>query len=443
MGEQKLPPVDPSEDPGSNVVPLSSVVAADRTRRQESLQARLRTFRDLNELPDADHEQMLGELLVRGHRLLIGADSGHGKSTFVNDMIRCLATGEVFLESKHFTGIPPGKRDDGAPYRVLVIDCEQSDRTVKKRLREAGIQDLEYCHYWLIPEGLDISNPAMVDYQVLETALVDLKPDVVVIDPLFKMHKGDPNDAKLAAMVMSAVDNWRATYNFGLIIPVHVRKLASGQAANRKISLSDVYGAGTWTWGSEVVVGIERHKDPVSGRQSSTLRWLKCRDDASMFEQSWGMVLTTGGVFRRLLDASDTTPAGKEEAKERGKTLLLNLLVESGRRFTIRELWEETRQATGFEYAQVSGIVTQWWSVSPLNPKEGKVPKDEKLVVNRRRTKEGIEYWWGPSVPDDTLPGLRVTDRADEDEFIEFGEEEGKVEKILSGDVLDDDDMED
>lgn len=443
MGDQ-LPPVRPDE--AGNVVSLATDYTQEAQARAAHLQSRLLTFRGLNEEPDVPQELMLGELLVRGHRLLIGADSGHGKSTFVNDMIRCMATGDSFLESNHFLGIKPGWVDGGHdPYRVLVIDCEQSPRTVKRRLRDAGIQDLEFCHYWLIPEGLDISSRHKIDYQVLQSNLETLRPDVVVIDPLFKLHRGDPNSSELAAQVMSAVDGWRSQFNFGLVIPVHVRKIPTAQGATRKISLSDVYGAGTWTWGSEVVVGLERHIDQT-GRQSTTMRWLKCRDDGSKFEESWGMVLTAGGVFRRLLQKENPNPTGKkQDQKARARGLLMNLLRESGRRFTTNELWEETREATGLDLPELSGIVHQWWSVSPLNPKVT-ANRPDAFELDRRKVGGRLEYWWGPGIRGDALPGVRDAQPGRGAKVVEddpFGLEADMVDDIISGGVPEDSDEED
>jgi replicative DNA helicase len=78
--------------------------------------ARMQVFtaRQICELPDPPGEdELLGPLVVRGQRLVLGAHTGHGKTTFTLQTLRAIVDGEQFLDWT------------GAGGRALVIDAEQ------------------------------------------------------------------------------------------------------------------------------------------------------------------------------------------------------------------------------------------------------------------------------------------------------------------------------
>lgn len=240
------------------------------------------------------------QVAAESHLFLAGRDMIPTRNTtFCMWAIRSLTLGTPFLKGPGFPGILPGwmtRDEDGDPvaiadpYKVLVIDCEQSQRTVKKRLDEAGLAEVDGSWYWRLAEGVDLSRDG-VDRQVVKEVLNSVKPDVVLIDPLFKLHRGNPNDSELAAQVMSAVDFWRDDLRFGLVIPVHVRKQPSMNGKpTRDLGLSDVHGAATWTWGAEVIIGLERRREKREGFADlvdrTYLRWFKDRE-GDLFETTW------------------------------------------------------------------------------------------------------------------------------------------------------------
>lgn len=106
------------------------LVAAARAAERRVLE--VLTARELCALPDPpESDELLGPLLMRAQRTIIGGHTGEGKTTLALACVRAVAGGEQFLDWQ------------GTGAKVLVIDAEQGLRSVKRRLREAGLKDSE------------------------------------------------------------------------------------------------------------------------------------------------------------------------------------------------------------------------------------------------------------------------------------------------------------
>src|SRR5207302_1413434 len=103
----------------------------------------------------------------------IGAHTGEGKTTLSLQVVRAVTTTAEFLDWT------------GAGGRALVIDAEQGLRTIKRRLREAGLDESEAVDYVRVPDGLALdSNDAHV--AAVAAVLESGGYSVVVVDPLYK-----------------------------------------------------------------------------------------------------------------------------------------------------------------------------------------------------------------------------------------------------------------
>jgi hypothetical protein len=119
------------------------VTAADRNK----VVLDVRSARELCALPDPpEDERLLGPLLLRGQRLVLGAHTGEGKTSMALQIVHALTTSGEFLEWQ------------GAGGRVLVLDAEQGLRTVKRRLREASLNESDNVDYVRIPDGLALDS---------------------------------------------------------------------------------------------------------------------------------------------------------------------------------------------------------------------------------------------------------------------------------------------
>lgn len=200
------------------------------------------TARELLATPDPKSDsELLGPLVKRGQRVVIGAHTGEGKSTLCLGMARAIIEGEEFLG---FQGI------GGA--RALYIDAEQGLGTVKRRLREARITG-DSLDYLLVPDGLTLDS-SEEERAAMEATFHAGRYSLVFCDPLYKLHRGDSNDERAAVDLMRQFDTWREQFGFALVLPVHCRK----PPMSGRFTIHDLFGSSAYQRGAEVVLGLRR-----------------------------------------------------------------------------------------------------------------------------------------------------------------------------------------
>jgi hypothetical protein len=284
---------------GKPATQLQADLEAARRARNGDTAGRLHivTARELCALPDPpDSDELLGPLVVRGARQVIGGHTGEGKTTLAIALIGAIALERDFLG---FTG---------RGGRALVIDAEQGLKTVKRRLAEAGLEDTDRIDYLRTPDGLSLDRDAAQIAEV-ERVLATGRYASVLADPLYKLHSGDSNDERQAVDLMRRFDAWREQYRFALTMPVHCRKPPVGA----KFSMHEFFGSSAYLRGAEVVLGLQRLSDGY-GR----LHFFKDRDGDLPVGDSWGLFFSREEGFRR--DPDDGKP--KLSATERIAELL-------------------------------------------------------------------------------------------------------------------------
>lgn len=203
--------------------------------------------------PRPPKEELLGPLVVKGQRFVLGAATGEGKSTIIWWIVKALATGGRFLDWH-------AKR----PCRVLIVDAEQGDHDIERLMDETRLGELDNCFLIHAPDGLSL-NSSGEERQRLEMILQQGQFDVVVLDPLYKLHTGDPNDEREAVALMRLFDRWRTQFGFNLMIPSHMRKPSSGgKQRDKDFTMHEIFGASAYLRGAETVVGIKLISDGLS-----------------------------------------------------------------------------------------------------------------------------------------------------------------------------------
>ena len=259
----------------------------------EPLKLDVLSARKTCELPDPpESDQLLGELLTRGSRLVVGAHTGEGKTTISLWIARAITHEEEFL----------GWQGRGG--RVLVIDAEQGLKTVKRRLAEAGLEDSNDVDYVRVPDGLSLdSNEQHV--AAVDAVLAAGNYAAVVADPLYKLHTGDSNAEREAVDLMRRFDAWRERHRFGLVLPVHCRKPVNGA----KFTMHEFFGSTAYLRGAEVVIGLRRMHAGYS-----RLHFFKDRDGDLPIGESWGLLFDREEGFKR--DPKDNEPTAVELVRE-------------------------------------------------------------------------------------------------------------------------------
>jgi hypothetical protein len=249
------------------------------------------TARALCAQPDpAQPPELLGPLLARGERLVLGASTGHGKTTFVARLIAACTRTAEFLGFR------------GAGGRALVVDAEQSIRDIKRVLREASLDESDDVDYLIVPDGLDLAANTD-DISELAGYLDTGNYDLVALDPAYKLHRGESNEERAAVDLMRRLDAWREAYQFGLLLPMHTRKPPAGLPA--RMSIHELFGSSAYTRGAEVVLGLELLRPGYS-----RLHVLKHRRGELATGERWGLIYDREDGYRRdpaETDAAETT----------------------------------------------------------------------------------------------------------------------------------------
>lgn len=285
--------------------------AADLEPDNGHLRLEVLTAAELVRLPDPDRsDELLGPLLVRGYRTVIGAHTGDGKTTIALRMIKAVLEHGPFLDW-HGQG-------DG---RVLVLDLEQGLRSIKRRLREAGLDQSDRIDYARIPDGL-ILDKSDRQRAAVEELLATGGYAVVVIDPLYKAHAGESNDDRQMLALLRHLDGWRERFRFALLLPVHCRKPPPGV----KFSIHDLFGSSVVVRGAEVVLGLTRVDDGYS-----RLHFFKDRDGDLPIGRSWGLLFSPEDGYRR-------DPKDDDEPRDLDHDVRAHLAAHPGEWLTAREL---------------------------------------------------------------------------------------------------------
>jgi hypothetical protein len=261
---------------------LGALVPGSEPRPPTKLQ--VLSARELMALPDPDTSgYLLGPLIYRGHRIVVGGWTGHGKTTFTLHMTAAACYGREFLKWTGLGGL-----------RALVVDVEQGQRTVKRRLRETGLDKSDRVKYLRVPDGLALDSDAEA-IAGIEKILHNGKFDIVLADPLYKLHRGDPNDTQAAVELMRRFDEWRERYQFALLLPMHCRKPREASS----LSPHDLFGSSAWQWGAEMLMGVERKSESMTWLHFWKDREGEVAEDGAAVGTHWDIKFDRENGFRR------------------------------------------------------------------------------------------------------------------------------------------------
>lgn len=129
------------------------------------------------------------------------------------------------------------------PGRVLLYAAEDTAQAIKHRVggiaKARGI-DLERLAVGLITEsGLRLDDP---DHQErLAETLEQLKPRLLVLDPLVRLHRGDENSAAEISQLLAYLRHLQRRYGVAVALVHHVRKSAASQPGQALRSSGDLH----------------------------------------------------------------------------------------------------------------------------------------------------------------------------------------------------------
>ena len=210
--------------------------------------------------------------LERQDRIIVTAGEGTGKSTLLRQWAVQLAA-----------GIHPFTHAPQTPVRVVLLDLENSERQIRRKIRPLVHQAHGLNPDNLIiaarPEGLELNQPT--DRAWLDTLLDQTRPDILIGGPIYKMAGGNPNDEVDAKPAAMALDRMRVKYDIALVLEAHTKKSTDGQAKNRA---KEPFGWSGWMRWPEFGVHLSA--------TGEITHWRGMRD-----ERDIPQMLTRGGIW--------------------------------------------------------------------------------------------------------------------------------------------------
>lgn len=165
---------------------------------------------------DDEREWVVPGLLERGDRLVWTGFEGLGKSMFIRQLAVTVAA-----------GLDPFMLAEMDPRRVLLIDCENSERqsrrkfrplaaasiTARRRVPDGGLRLIHR------PEGLDLTR--IDDRAWLLERVTAHQPDLLMIGPFYRLHAANINEEQAARTTVAALDMARAAVDCALVVEAH------------------------------------------------------------------------------------------------------------------------------------------------------------------------------------------------------------------------------
>ena len=165
------------------------------------------TITEFLAVPEDDdcYDWIVPGLLERGDRLVLTGTEGAGKSTLFRQLAVCIAA-----------GLHPFDHQPIGAKRVLVVDCENGAAHTRRKIRPLVIQaahegfPVRETNLWIEvrPEGLDLASDKDASWLLRRVAAI--RPDCVMIGPLYRLAPRALNDDSDAAPVIAALNMIRA-----------------------------------------------------------------------------------------------------------------------------------------------------------------------------------------------------------------------------------------
>jgi replicative DNA helicase len=267
---------------------IERVVAESRELRDRGMASEDLPVEDILDFVKKEdvYDWVVPGLLERQDRLILTASEGGGKSTLLRQLSVTLAAGIHPFDT--------WKTID--PVRVLTLDCENGEAASRRKFRPllAAADSLEQpvrrgqFHIECRPSGLDLTRPS--DRAWVMRRIEKIKPDVLIIGPVYRLHAGNPNDEELARKVSVVIDEARATAGCTVLMEAHAPH--GGNIGPRSLR---PLGSSLWMRWPEFGFGLRPVEDEKSAQNVEGARgrrvvpWRGSRD-----ERDWPQFIKQG-----------------------------------------------------------------------------------------------------------------------------------------------------
>ncbi len=272
-------------------------------------------------------------LLWKGSKLLLSAPKKSGKSSIVQQLAFSLAGICPIFEPLEST----------RKNKVLYMQFEMHEEIVRERLEATG---------WNLPEDQVYIGSAphlklddRVSFLKFKAVVGALKPDVLILDPLYNLHNRDENEASDMQIVFDRLDELIRDLDLALILVHHHRKEYSGPGGDQSSPENRARGTSKLQDWPDTLVTIDA--DRIA--DTRTLKFI-CRRNPSMSDltmrfdpETWtySPVTKKADIEGYILDTVEAMPIDRAELVQ---SLFMDLDVnEKDARNAIDRLREQGR----------------------------------------------------------------------------------------------------
>lgn len=207
----------------------------------------------LQEQTADSYDWVIPGLLERSERVIVVAAEGVGKTMLAR---------QVGLLSA--AGVHPFSFQEIPPIRTLTVDLENPDRIIRRTGRSIAMQAMSHArvsrldaHLLTKPSGMDLLRAT--DRAILEEALDSVRPDLLVIGPLYKafLDPGGRTSESIALEIAKYLDTIRTVYRCALWIEHHA-------PLGTSMTSRDLRPFGSAVWSRWPEFGISLQPDPTA-----------------------------------------------------------------------------------------------------------------------------------------------------------------------------------
>ena len=171
----------------------------------------------IKEVERDNYEWIIDGLIEKGERVMVVAAEGVGKTMLARQVAILSAC-----------GIHPFTYQRMPQVRTLTVDLENPERIIRRTSKNIMTEALKRgyvknadAHLLIKPAGLDLMSAT--DRNVLETAIESVKPQLLVMGPLYKafVDPGNRTSEAIAVEVAKYLDYVRETYGVALWLEHH------------------------------------------------------------------------------------------------------------------------------------------------------------------------------------------------------------------------------
>jgi 5S rRNA maturation endonuclease (ribonuclease M5) len=315
-GSVRIVEAKTGKDAADHLAAGHTIAEFEVTRRDETAEVKPDLAPDLWEflaVADEARDWVVPGLLERGDRLVWTGFEGLGKSMFIRQLAVTVSA-----------GMHPFTFENITPQRVLLIDCENSERQSRRKFRplaDASVRvgrrvpdgALRLIHR---PEGIDLTRAD--DRAWLLERVTAHQPDLLMVGPFYRLHAANINEETAARTTVAALDMARTAVDCALVVEAHAGHGEHGA----KRSVRPLGSSLLLRW-PEFGYGIAPDGEPVEGKQMrvKVLPWRGDRDERAWpgeleWGDPWPWKPAVPKAVRELLERRAQEPHWQDEPDE-------------------------------------------------------------------------------------------------------------------------------